>query len=152
MHKIWNGVFFQKLKLPDFSEPMKVIMKNNTGWRFAGDSIYGGSNRILFLYLPHLNELTAVVKTCTQVQLTADYFTSTFKTDGLPSPSNIASRAYKVCFCNESSSLQLQECITTKQMSVFKGQVFHVLAATVGQYRGASPAIVRTAIWTIVWI
>ena len=59
---------------------------------------------------------------------------------------SIASRPYKVCFCNESSSLQLQECITTEQISVFKGQVFRVLAATVSQYelKGSSPAIVRS--------
>ena len=131
--------FFQKLKLP--TSDMKVIMKNNMA-KVAGDSIYGGL--IESCYLAYTN---SGGKT-TQVQLTADYFTSTFTTDGLPSPSNIASRPYKVCFCNESSSLQLQECITTKQMSVFVGQDFYTLAATVGQYRGASPAIVHSKLQT----
>ena len=133
--------FFQKLKLHDFREPMVVIMKNNTA-EVAGDSIYGGSmESCFFIYHILMNSKSGL---SVHVQLTADYFARTFKTDGLPSSSNIASRAYKVCFCNESSSLQLQECITTKHISVFKGQVFHVLAATVGQYRGASPAIVRS--------
>ena len=129
--------FFQKLKLQDSREPMVVIMKNNTA-EVAGDSIYGGSMESC--YLVSVNNSGATI----HEQLTADFFARTFKTDGLPSPSNIASRPYKVCFCNESSSLQLQECITTKQMSVFVGQHFYTLAATVGQYRGASPAIVHS--------
>ena len=133
--------FFQKLKLQESSKPMLVVMQNNTA-EIAGDSIYGGT--IESCYLAYTNSSGET----THVQLTADYFGRIFITDGLPSPSNIASRPYKVCFCNESSSLQLQECITTKQMSVFVGQDFNTLAATVGQYRGASPAIVHSKLQT----
>ena len=133
--------FFQEL-LPTSRQSMVVIMKNNTA-EVAGDSIYGGLiESCHFLLMNSKSELSI------REQLTADYFARIFKTDGLPSSSNIASRAYKVCFCNESSSLQLQECITTKEMSVFKGQEFNILAATVGQYRGASPAIVRSKLQT----
>ena len=133
--------FFQKLKLQDSREPMVVIMKNNTA-EIAGDSIYGGLIESCYLVLVNSGGVT------THEQLTADHFTRIFKTDGLSSSSNIASRPYKVCFCNESSSLQLQECITTKEMSVFIGQDFYTLAATVGQYRGASPAIVHSKLQT----
>ena len=133
--------FFQELQLQDSREPMVVIMKNNTA-EIAGDSIYGGLIESCYLVSVNSSGVT------THDQLTTNYFTRIFKTDGLPSSSNIASRPYKVCFCNESSSLQLQECITTKHIGVFVGQDFYTLAATVGQYKGASPAIVHSKLQT----
>ena len=128
--------FFQELL--HTGKSMVVIMKNNTA-EIAGDSIYGGLIESCYFMLMNSKGVLSI-----REQLTAEYFVRIFKTDGLPSSSNIASRPYKVCFCNESSSLQLQECITTEKMNAFKGQEFNILAATVGQYRGASPATVRS--------
>ena len=55
--------------------------------------------------------------------------------------SSVSSIPYRICFCKHDSPKSF--CMDTMSKTVFPGQGFTVTAATVGNHRGASPAIVR---------
>ena len=55
--------------------------------------------------------------------------------------SSVSSIPYRICFCKHDSPKSF--CMDTMSKIVFPGQGFTVTAATVGNHRGASPAIVR---------
>ena len=96
----------------------QTILENNSAV-VAGDSLYGGSLK----YCPHMWDLG----------MSNSY-----------SASDVSSPAYKICFCT--GNLKGEGCKNESYMEVFPGETFQVSATTVGQFEGASPAVVRTNI------
>ena len=96
----------------------QTILENNSAV-VAGDSLYGGSLKSC----PYMWDLV----------MSNSY-----------SASDFSSPAYKVCFCT--GNLKGEGCKIESYMEVFPGETFQVSATTVGQFEGASPAVVRTNI------
>ena len=103
------------------STRVQVIIKNNSAV-IAGDSLYGGS-----------------LKSCS--------YTRDLGFNNSDSASDVSSPAYKICFCTGKS--KGESCKTESYRVVFPGEAFTVSAATVGQFEGASPAVVRTNIISV---
>ena len=107
---------------------IRIVLENNTAG-IAGDSIFGGE-----------------LQTCRLegVLLSPHVFWTIFRIHGKPSPTEIGSPPYKICFCN--GSIETNNCRTTMVVHTFKGKTFSIQAASSGQYNYAAAAVVRTEV------
>ena len=107
---------------------IRIVLENNTAG-IAGDSIFGGE-----------------LETCTigDVILSPHVFWTIFRIHGKPSPTEIGSPPYKICFCN--GSIETNNCKTTMIAHAFKGKIFSIQAASSGVYNYASVGVVRTEV------
>ena len=107
---------------------IRIVLENNTAG-IAGDSIFGGE-----------------LETCTigDVILSPHVFWTIFRIHGKPSPTEIGSPPYKICFCN--GSIETNNCKTTMRVYPFKGKTFSIQAASSGQYNYASAGVVKTEV------
>ena len=115
-------------------------MENNTAI-IAGNSIYGGSlesNRSYMNLFTFPKYLLPV-----RIRLNETKFQTLFKVNNSHSASEVVSRPYKVCFC-ENRKPPGKTCATKTRMYHFRGEEFSISAVATGQYRGAAPAIVHT--------
>ena len=99
--------------------PYKFLLPSRVPNSITGDILYGGAFKSCSHLLDvHLNNYYSV--------------------------SVVSSPAYKICFCTEKS--RDESCKNTSYTEVSPGETFTVSATTVGQFEGASPAVVRTKI------
>ena len=133
----YSACFFQMPSIG--SQTDLVLMENNTA-EIAGDSVYGGSLESCVL-------LDSVNHTQTAHNLNHSLFYHTFGLSYLYSESVISSSPYQVCLCTSGSVGD--ECKTSEHREAYPGEIIMLSAATTGQYRGASPAIVRSTVKTL---
>lgn len=107
---------------------IKVYFHNNTAG-FAGSAIFGG---VVSGCLPYRHSSVGFFESVFQIHNTVD------------DPSAITSDPYFVCFCFRES--QLPNCsVLTYNVSVFPGDNFQILAATVGSSEsGTIPGVVHS--------
>ena len=120
----WNTTWTQ-------DEYPYVEMRDNQA-DISGDSIYGVSNIPCNLFV---NSKRDVQELSNQT-----LFNSLFRASNW-TLSSIASIPYRICFCKHNSPKHY--CMDTMSKTVFPGQEFTVIAAAVGNHRGASPATVQ---------
>ena len=129
--------FFQTGNLNYTQMDARVVMEGNRAGK-AGDSIFGGC----------LNSCSLKALSLEMI-LTPKIFSSLFQIHG-QTQSKVAASPQKICFCDrdefERSIGYNYHCKSEASIAHFRGETFHVLAMSVGDYGYASPALVRTVI------
>lgn len=106
-----------------------VEMRDNYAG-IAGDDVYGASKLQCRLLADSMHDLTSK----------GSFFNSTFKILN-KTMSSVSSIPYCVCICKQDSPKDY--CLVNTEIEVFPGQQFILSAVTVGNHRGASPAVVQ---------
>lgn len=97
-----------------------IYLWNNYA-RFAGNTLYGGSN-VCFDSVYSFYNISNISK------------------NGISSLSNIASDPYEICFCRNGD---VQCEISTVEITAYPGQMFNISAVTVGHYDGVVPSAIQ---------
>ena len=132
----YEKCFFQ---MPPIENQTDLVFMDNNIAEIAGDSVYGGS-----LESCTISDDTRSLKD--SLKLDHKLFNHIFHLNSLHSESVISSSPYLVCLCTLGSSAN--KCETAQHVEVFPGEDIILLAAAIGQYEGASPAIIRSTVIT----
>ena len=136
---LYKSITSNNYTVPD---DVSVLLESNSA-EVAGNSIYGGSLETCYLeYNSILSQAFATFLLKTNFTIFQIFTVN----DGTHSMSEVTSDPTQICFCDETSYMSKQECVTEAIIKVYRGQVFHIPAVGVGQFNNTSPSIVRTII------